>query len=117
MGRLAGTAGDNLLGFNSINIVEYTLYVDTGGYYNAANLSFHSGIPIYNSATADQADWSQWHFDSVPFVSGRRYTFVTRATDKAGNAQTNFQVNVNSVTFTYDTVAPSSRVKFPVHNS
>ena len=89
---ICGTASDN---DSSIQKVEVSIRQGAGNYWNGA--SFSSGTEVWNLATGTTA----WSYGFSAFPADGSYTVRVQTTDTAANAV------ISSVTFTYDTTAPT----------
>ena len=99
---LCGTYSDTGVG---VVDVEVSIRQGSGDYWDGSG--FTSGSEVWNDATLAAGDWS-YAFDSSSFPADGDYTVRLRATDDAGNTE-----SASSLTFTYDTAAPSSTLGFP----
>ncbi|MBI4247900.1 MAG: hypothetical protein HY611_00225, partial [Elusimicrobia bacterium] len=124
---MTGTASDGV-GESGIYQVQYRLYdKDANQYWCSHSIVSGSscyGDPInsfftldvgeeapWNVAFSTNADWNTWHSTGIPWISvnGHNFDYILRAADVAGNTQ----VSYSTVTFVYDSSAPTTFIQYP----
>ncbi|OVE77522.1 hypothetical protein BVX98_02455, partial [bacterium F11] len=108
---ISGTVSDSI-GLGGIETVELAIRVDTGTWYSGVSETFDAGGETFFTAKTTNS-YQTWFATGIPFVSGHEYWVKSRSTDKATNEEDNFVVSVNTITFTFDSDKPESRVTFP----
>ena len=94
----------------TISKVQVSLQQGSSCWTGSGN-TFLASCPNYVGVTSGTANWSL----SLPksdLTSGDTYTVTARATDSAGNLGTS-----STVTFSYDTTAPTVDITYPVSGS
>ena len=115
LSTLAGTASDDFAGVDTVEISMHDqTQAPTQGWWNG--VSFTGGAQQWIAASTNPAGTSWTYTDSdLPgaLVSGKSYLVVARATDKAGNPQNVFTVNVSSRITLFDDDKPTAGVQTP----
>jgi hypothetical protein len=106
-GAITGTATANATGA-SISSVAVSIQQGTGGCWSGSGDTYTATCPKYVPVTTVSANWSLT-LPPTDLTSGDIYAVTAQATDSDANVGTS-----STVTFSYDTTAPSVAVTYPV---
>ncbi|MBI4400312.1 MAG: hypothetical protein HY581_01625, partial [Nitrospirae bacterium] len=106
--NITGVSADSGFGVSTV-----TVYIEKAGgdCYDPANTNFSAACPNWFKASGPAASWNVSGVDWTDATGGTaRYYIVARSSDFAGNVQSEFNIPVSSLSFSYDIVAPTSFV-------
>ncbi|HAH31732.1 MAG TPA: hypothetical protein DCL44_05395, partial [Elusimicrobia bacterium] len=111
LSQLAGTAADYSTSESGVAKVNYKLQYNDGNdikYWQAPGWAY---AEAWSTAAYDasQGSWTITNVSTANFVDGAQYILTVYAEDNAGNAPTSYK----TITFTYDTKPPVSRIISP----
>jgi hypothetical protein len=109
-GTITGTASDS----GGSNVASEVISIAdnfTGLYWNGS--AFSSASQVFVAVTNTGTNFSTWSYALAVgnLTSGHTYTIRSKATDGAGNVQS----TLGAATFTFDTVAPTAVITFPIN--
>jgi len=101
---ISGGSNDSGVGVSTVQVSIEQL---GGSCYGGG--AWGTGCPNYVGVSGTVGSWSF----SPSWQTGYKYVITAKATDLAGNDQTNFVVGTSSVAFTYETDGPTVGIDYP----
>jgi len=109
-GAITGTAAANAAGA-SISDVEVSIQESGGSCWTGSGDTYTASCPNYLPVTSGTTSWSLT-LSTSDLSSGDSYAVTAQATDSDANLGTS-----STVTFSYDTTAPTVAITFPVNGT